>query len=232
MEPLVRCNHLTKYYGRFPALNDVSFLINPGRIVGLLGPNGSGKTTLIKIMNSLVTPTSGEILIQGEKPDVRSKARISYLPDKLFFNEFMTVDELMAYYEDFYVDFDGDRAFELFKDLHIDTSSRIKSLSKGTQEKVQLIMIMSREAKLYILDEPIGGVDPAARDYILNTIISNYNPEASIILSTHLISDIERILDDCMFLKNGRLILYNSAEALRQERGMSIDEIFREVFRC
>lgn len=232
MEPIVVCNHITKKYGIVPVLDDLSFAIAPGRIVGLLGPNGSGKTTLIKLMNSLIMPNHGEIYIDGNKPGIYTKSIVSYLPDRLYFNEFMSVEELMEYYIDFYADFNSEKATTLLADLGIDSKAKIRTLSKGTKEKVQLIMVMSREAKLYILDEPIGGVDPAARDYILNTIITNYNSQASIIISTHLIRDIEVILDDCLFIQNGRLVLYNSVEALRQERNMSIDEIFREVFRC
>ncbi|MCR5202746.1 MAG: ABC transporter ATP-binding protein [Lachnospiraceae bacterium] len=232
MNELLSLNGITKAYGANTVLDNVSFQIKPGRIVGLLGPNGSGKTTLIKIINSLCTPTSGEVLIQGNRPGIESKKIVSYLPDKLYFNDYMTVKELMEYYMDFYNDFNQDKCLTLLSNLQIDVNAKIKTLSKGTKEKVQLIMVMSREALLYVLDEPIGGVDPASRDYILNTIINNYNPEASIIISTHLISDIETILDDCIFLQNGRIVVYNSVEALRMDKNMSIDELFREVFRC
>ncbi len=232
MEPILVCNNLTKKFGSFTALDDVSFLINPGRIVGLLGPNGSGKTTLIKTINSLLVPTSGEILIHGQKPGVESKKVVSYLPDKTYFNEWMKVDELINYYADFYEDFSTQRAYELLQHLDIQKDKKLKTLSKGTKEKVQLIMVMSRKADLYVLDEPIGGVDPAARDYILNTIISNYDGNASIIISTHLISDIEKILDDVIFIQNGKLRLYNSVDSIRNEQGTSIDALFREVYKC
>ncbi|MCR5623882.1 MAG: ABC transporter ATP-binding protein [Lachnospiraceae bacterium] len=232
MDQLLVCNHIVKTFGKGPVLNDVSFQIMPGRIVGLLGPNGSGKTTLIKIINSLIKPTNGEIFINGEAPGVNSKNVISYLPDKIYFSEWMTVDELVKYYADFYPDFEVETANNLLSRLNIDTKQRIKKLSKGTKEKVQLCMVMSRKAKLYILDEPIAGVDPAARDYIMETILTNYNREASIIISTHLIADIENILDDAIFLREGQIAMYNSVDNLRQQYNMSLDNIFREVFRC
>ncbi len=232
MEQLLVVNHLTKSFGRNIALNDISFQVMPGRIVGLLGPNGSGKTTLIKIINSLISPTSGQVLINGEAPGVNSKKIISYLPDKPYFNDWMKVTELIDLYEDFYEDFDRNTALNLLGNLHINPSDKIKKLSKGTIEKVQLIMVMSRKAKLYILDEPIAGVDPAARDYILSTIISNYNRDASIIISTHLIADIENVLDDALFLREGNIAMYNSVENIRSTYNQSVDATFREVFRC
>lgn len=232
MDNLLVCNNLTKKFGALNALDNISFSMKPGRIVGLLGPNGSGKTTLIKLINQLLVPDNGEILINGHAPGIETKKIVSYLPDKLYFNEFMTVKELMNYYVDFYTDFSTEKCMTLLKDLKIDINSKIKTLSKGTKEKVQLIMVMSRDALLYVLDEPIGGVDPAARDYIISTIINNYNPNAGVIISTHLINDIENILDDCIFLKEGKVILYDSAENLRLNNNKSIDELFREVFKC
>ena len=232
MKPIVECKNVTKKYGNLNALDDVSFKIQPGSIVGLLGPNGSGKTTMIKLINSLIKPEEGEVLVDGMEPGVESKKIVSYLPDRMYFDDYMKVRELMAYYKDFYEDFNERKAIELLDDLRIDVDAKIKTLSKGTKEKVQLIMVMSRDAKLYVLDEPIGGVDPAARDYILNTIINNYAPDSAILISTHLIGDIEKILDDCLFIQNGKLVLHKTVEETRIENEMSVDEMFREVFRC
>ena len=229
---ILECRGLTKFYGRKSALRAVNLDIEPGRIVGLLGPNGSGKTTLIKICTGLLTSTSGEAVIDGMKPGPETKAIVSYLPEITYLNDWMKVSQLIAFFCDFYSDFSSERAYEMLKNLGIDENEPLKSLSKGTKEKVQLILVMSREAKLYLLDEPIGGVDPAARDYILNTIIKNYNPEAAVVISTHLISDIEQVLDDVIFIKEGEIVLASSVDDLRESQGMSVDAYFREVFRC
>lgn len=232
MSELLNIQNLSKKFGWNDALNDVSLSVESGKIYGLLGPNGSGKTTLIKLINGLLVPNSGTILVDGKQPGPYTKSVISYLPDKLYFNKWMKVSELLEYYADFYSDFDITRAKDMLERLHISENEKLKSLSKGTKEKVQLILVMARRAKLYILDEPIGGVDPAARDYILETILSNYDPEASIIISTHLIRDIENILDDVIFLQNGKVVMTSSVDDIRQEKGMSVDDLFREVFRC
>lgn len=229
---LVKCNGLYKDYGFKKVLKDINITIPKGRIVGLLGSNGSGKTTLIKLMNDLITPTKGEVLINGEKPGVNSKKIISYLPERTYLNMDMKVSEILEYFSDFYSDFDTQKAIKLLKKLNISTTDRLKTMSKGTKEKVQLVLVMSRKADLYILDEPIGGVDPAARDYILDTILTNFNKDASIIISTHLISDIERILDDVIFISNGEIVLYEEADKLRKKEKKSIDTIFREMFKC
>jgi ABC-2 type transport system ATP-binding protein len=229
---VLKCVGLTKNYGAKTALRDVSITVEPGRIVGLLGPNGSGKSTLLKLCNGLLTPTGGHALIGGEPPGVRTNTIVSYLPEVTYLNDWMKVSDLLGFFKSFYADFSAEKAEEMLKNLGIDRRETLKSLSKGTKEKVQLILVMAREAKLYLLDEPIGGVDPAARDYILNTIVKNYNEEASVIISTHLISDIEQILDDVIFLKNGEVALESSVDDLRAERGMSVDAYFREVFRC
>ena len=229
---LVKCNGLYKDYGFKKVLKDINIAIPKGRIVGLLGSNGSGKTTLIKLMNDLITPTKGEVLINGEKPGVNSKKIISYLPERTYLNMDMKVSEILEYFSDFYSDFDTQKAIKLLKKLNISTTDRLKTMSKGTKEKVQLVLVMSRKADLYILDEPIGGVDPAARDYILDTILTNFNKDASIIISTHLISDIERILDDVIFISNGEIVLYEEADKLRKKEKKSIDAIFREMFKC
>jgi ABC-2 type transport system ATP-binding protein len=197
-----------------------------------LGPNGSGKTTFIKICNALLTPSEGKILIDGFEPGVETKKVVSYLPEKSYLNDWMKVSEIVEFFKDFYADFNRDKAYDMLGRLKIDAKTRLKTLSKGTKEKVQLVLVMSREAKLYLLDEPIGGVDPAARDYILETIISNYSENAAVIISTHLIADIERILDDVIFLKDGKVILSKSVDEVRDESGKSIDALFREVFRC
>jgi ABC-2 type transport system ATP-binding protein len=210
----------------------VSFTLEPGKIVGLLGPNGSGKTTLIKIINGLLTTTEGEVLINGSKPGPETKAIVSYLPDATYLSNSMRVDEVLDFFEDFYADFDKARAREMLSQLEISPSAKLKSLSKGTKEKVQLIVVMSRQAKLYVLDEPIGGVDPAARDYILRTIITNYSPESTVIIATHLISDIESVLDEVLFIDRGTIVLQDSVDHIRETRGQSVDEMFRQVFAC
>ncbi len=226
------CINLTKQYGSTTALDDVTLHLEAGRIVGLLGPNGSGKTTLIKLATRLLQPTNGSILIDGEMPSVDSKSKIAYLPDREYLPLWMKIDDLVEFYKDFYPDFDEDRAISLINDLGIDRTKRMKQLSKGTKEKVQLILTMSRKAKIYILDEPIAGVDPAARDYILKTIISNYDENALVIISTHLIQDVEQILDEAVFIKQGKVILHESTDEIRNQNGMSVDAYFREVFAC
>jgi len=234
MDYLVRAEGLYKRYERkaIPALNGLNLIIPHGRIVGLLGPNGSGKTTFIKLLNGLLTPTAGTVTINGLTPGIETKAVVSYLPERTCLQSSMKVKELISFFKDFYADFSPERAFEMLASLGIDPNAKLKTLSKGTREKVQLILVMSRNAQLYILDEPIAGVDPAARDYILKTIISNYNPNATILISTHLISDIENILDDVIFIKNGNIVLYAPAEKLREDKGKSLDAYFREVFSC
>lgn len=234
MSELIETRNLTKSYVKKgePALKNVNLTIPRGRIIGLLGPNGSGKTTLIKLINDLLRPTSGEILINGEAPGVNSKASISYLSERPSLPTGKKVSEVIDFYHDFYADFDREKAYEMLASLQISGDSRIKTLSKGTKEKVQLILVMSRDAELYILDEPIAGVDPAARDYIIRTIISNYRQDASVLLSTHLISDVENVLDDVIFIKDGQIILSSSVEELRAREGKSLDSYFREVFAC
>ena len=228
---LLECNGLTKKYGHIVALEDVTFRIEPGRIVGL-GPNGSGKTTLMKLANGLLTPTSGTLTICGAAPGKESHAMVSYLPERTSIPLWMTAEQLMDFYQDFYQDFRRAAAEEMLAHLKIQPKQRIKQMSKGTREKVQLIMVMSRAAKLYLLDEPIGGVDPATRDYILSTIIGNYEPEATVVISTHLISDVEKILDEAIFVHQGRVVLQTSVDQIREEKGMSVDALFREVFKC
>lgn len=230
--PILECRGLSKYFGAVRALDNVSFAVEPGRIVGLLGPNGSGKTTLIKLANGLLTPTGGEILVDGRKPGTETKAIVSYLSDKEYLPDWMTARQLMEFFGDFYADFDAARARDMLARLGIGENMRIKQMSKGTREKAQLIMVMSRQTKLYLLDEPIGGVDPATRDYILDTIIRNYNPEAAVVISTHLIADVEQVLDDVIFIQNGHILLQSSVDAIREEKGKSVDQYFREVFRC
>ena len=229
---ILECRDLTKRYGKATALEGVNLSVEPGRVVGLLGPNGSGKTTLIKLANGLLTPTGGEILIDGMKPGPESKALVAYLPDRDYLADWMTPKQQMDFFADFYPDFDREKAQAMMDRLGIDQNQKFKQLSKGTREKVQLILVMSRSAKLYLLDEPIGGVDPATRDFILDTIIRNYNPEAAVIISTHLIADVEQVLDDVIFLQNGHVALQSPVDTIREERGMSVDQYFREVFRC
>lgn len=231
MSELLRCENLTKQYGKTTALNGVTFTLESGKIVGLLGPNGSGKTTFIKILNGLLTPTVGEVYIDGEKPGPSTKAKVAYLPDNIYLNGWMTVEQIVAYFSDFYADFSSERAFEMLARLGISPKQKLKALSKGNKEKVCLILVMSRQAKLYVLDEPIAGVDPAARDYVISAIINNYNPNATVLISTHLISDIEQILDEVLFLRDGYLVLKKSVEDIRAEEGKSVDELFREVFK-
>lgn len=232
MTDLLKLHHVSKNYGKFNALNDVTLNLPAGKIIGLLGPNGSGKTTLIKLINGLLQPTNGDIVIDGYRPSVETKKIISYLPDTTYLQDNMKVKDLLILFKDFYQDFDNERAMTLLNDLNISLEQKLKNLSKGNKEKVQLILVMSRKAKLYILDEPIGGVDPAARDYILKTIINNYSEEASVIISTHLIADIEPILDEVIFIQNGSIVLQGNADDLREEHGQSIDAIFRETFRA
>ena len=229
---LLQCTGLTKKFGTKAALDDIDLTIEKGKIVGLLGSNGSGKTTFLKLCNGLLTPSSGSVTINGMNPGIGTKAIVSYLPEQTYLNDWMTVSDIIKFFEDFYNDFRRERALEMLSNLNISTNDRLKTMSKGTKEKVQLILVMAREAKLYLLDEPIGGVDPAARDYILNTIIKNYNPEATIIISTHLISDIESILDDVIFISGGRVVLTSSVDEIREEKGKSVDALFREVFKC
>lgn len=231
MSEILHCAGLSKNYGNTAALDRVTFTLESGRIVGLLGPNGSGKTTLIKIVNGLLTPTAGHVYIEGEAPGPSTKTKVAYLPDSIYLNSWMTVKQIVEYFADFYADFDPDRAYEMLNRLGVSSKSRLKTLSKGNKEKVCLILVMSRQAKLYVLDEPIAGVDPAARDYVISTIINNYNPDATVLISTHLISDIEQVLDEVLFLQNGHLILHKSVDDIRAENGKSVDELFREVFR-
>ena len=229
---ILECRDLCKRFGGVHALDNINLTLEPGRVIGLLGPNGSGKTTLLKLANGLLTPTSGELLIAGEKPGPATKALVSYLPDRPYLADWMSAKQLMDLFEDFSSDFDRDLAMEMLLRLNIGPEQRIKQMSKGTREKVQLIMVMSRRAKLYLLDEPIGGVDPATRDYILDTIIRNYNPEAAVLISTHLIADVEQVLDEVIFIQNGRVTLQSSVDEIREEKGMSVDQYFREVFKC
>lgn len=229
---LLEVNHITKSYGNNIVLNDVTFSIPKGKIVGLLGPNGSGKTTLIKLINDLLKEDSGTIKVNGLDLGVETKKLISYLPDKNYLNNNMTVLELLNYFKDFYEDFRIDKAKELISKLDLDLNQKLKTMSKGTKEKVQLILVMSRKAKLYILDEPIGGIDPAARDYIINTILTNFSDDASLLISTHLISDLEKVLDEVIFLKNGKVVRSGSTDEIRKETKMSINDLFREEFKC
>ena len=226
------CRALGKRYGHVQALENVDITVESGRVVGLLGPNGSGKTTLIKLANGLLTADGGSISICGKAPGPETRALVSYLPDRPMLPMWMKAQELVKFYADFYADFDTQRAQDMLARLGVPADRRIKQMSKGTQEKVQLILVMSRRAKLYLLDEPIGGVDPATRDYILSTIITNYNPEAAVIISTHLIADVENILDEVIFLKEGRVVLQSMVDDIRMEQGKSVDGLFREVFRC
>lgn len=233
MNPILECKDLSKTYdNHFYALNHFTLTLEPGQIVGLLGPNGSGKTTLIKLINGLLQPTCGEILINGAAPGTTSKKIVSYLPERTYLDESMKVQNILSFFSDFYADFSLERAFRMLEDLKISSQARLRTLSKGTKEKLQLILVMSRDAQLYVLDEPIGGVDPAARDYILRTILHNYREDATILLSTHLIHDIENILDRVVFLRRGQLALNSTVDAIRSKQGKSVDELFREVFRC
>ena len=229
--PLVYLDHVTKNYGHEVALTDVSLNIQPGRIIGLLGPNGSGKTTIIKLINGLLQPSLGNIYIHGQLPSPASKKVVSYLPDTTYLSENIKISDAIRYFQDFYSDFNVQRAYQLLNDLHLHPNQKLNSLSKGNKEKVQLILVMSREADLYVLDEPIGGVDPAARDYILRTIIQNRRPNSSVLISTHLIADIEQVLDEAIFINQGRILLHENTTVLRNQHGKSIDEIFRDQFR-
>lgn len=229
---IFECKNLTKKFGAKTALNNVSLSVSRGKIIGLLGPNGSGKKTMIKIANGLLTPTSGEILIDEKNINCETKKIVSYLPDKNYLNDWMTIKELVEMFEAFYEDFNSEKAYKMIENLNIDKNEKLKTLSKGNKEKVQLILVMSRKAELYFLDEPIGGVDPATRDYILDSIIKNYSQNATVIISTHLISDIEKILDEVIFIKNGEIILHENVDDLREREEKSVDELFREVFKC
>ena len=229
---LLECKHLCKEFDNIKVLKEVNLTIPRGKIIGLLGKNGMGKTTLIKLINDLLTPTSGEVLINGNKLGIASKKIISYLPERTYLEKSMTIEQAFCYFEDFYDNFNKKKAIELLKDLNLEPYKKIAQMSKGMQEKLQLILVMSREAELYILDEPLGGVDPATRDYILDTILSNFKEGASVIISTHLIADIERILDEVIFIDNGEIKLQASADELRSKENASIDEIFRRSFKC
>ena len=228
----IEINNLTKNFGDLTALDDVTVSLEQGQIVGLLGPNGSGKTTLIKILNGLLQPTSGSVTINGYAPGVETKKVVAYLPDRNALPDYMTASQLMDIYEDFFEDFDRLKAEAMVDDLGINRKQTMKKMSKGTKEKLQLCLVMARQAEVYLLDEPIGGVDPATRDYILRTIISNYNENAVVLISTHLISDVESVLDDVVFLKDGRVVLHKAADEIREEKGESVDKLFREVFKC
>ena len=232
MENILECRGLVKFFPNCLALNNVDLTVPKGRIVGLLGPNGSGKSTLIKLANGLLTPTQGTILVDGKEPGIETKKIVSYLPERTYLTEWMTVQDMLDLFNDFYADFNIAKARDMLARLNIQTKARIKTMSKGTKEKVQLILVMSREAQLYLLDEPIGGVDPAARDYILNTIIANYNENATVLISTHLISDVEQILDDVIFINQGSVVLPSSVDDIREKQDKSVDALFREVFRC
>ena len=232
MTPILECRDLCKSYGRTRALEHVNLTVEPGKIVGLLGPNGSGKTTLIKMANGLITWDSGELLIDGKAPGKETKTIVSYLPERTYLADWMSVRQLLDFFCDFYPDFQRARAEEMLSRLDIRQDMRIRQMSKGTREKVQLILVMSRKAKLYLLDEPIGGVDPATRDYIIHTIIGNYAPEAAVVISTHLIADVEQILDEVIFISQGQIVLQKSVDEIRETQGKSVDQMFREVFRC
>ena len=229
---ILKCSNLTKCYGKVEALSDVSLSIQSGRIIGLLGPNGSGKTTLIKLINGLLTPSAGTVTVNGNAPGTETKKVVSYLPERTYLANWMSVKQLLDYFQDFYEDFDRERAKAMLERLNIREEQRIRQMSKGTREKVQLILVMSRRAKLYLLDEPIGGVDPAARDYILQTIISNYAPDAAVVISTHLIADVEQLLDEVIFINNGRILRHTAVDTIREQMGKSVDALFREEFKC
>ena len=228
---ILECRELTKYFDSSLALDHVSLTVEPGRIVGLLGPNGSGKSTLIKLANGLLVPSSGVVTIDGHAPGPETKELVSYLPERTYLSGWMNVVQLLDFFCDFYPDFDREAAEHMLTALEISPTQRIKQMSKGTREKVQLILVMSRRTRLYLLDEPIGGVDPATRDYIIHTILTNFNPDSTLLISTHLIADVERILDDVVFISRGQLVLHQSVDQIRQERGCSVDDLFREVFR-
>lgn len=229
---IIEIKDLSKAYGSKLALSGIDLSVGKGQIVGLMGPNGSGKTTLIKIILGLLTADAGEVMIKGEKPSEKTKAKLSYLPDKMTYPAYMTAGGLVRLYQDFFEDFDKLKALSMLNDLGIEKNLKLKAMSKGTKEKVQLILTMARKAEVYLLDEPIAGVDPATRDYILRTIITNYNPEAVVVISTHLIADVESVLDDVIFIKDGEVVVHETADNLREKKGQSIDKLFREVFKC
>ena len=231
-EYILQCNELTKKFGSKTALSKIDIKLKRGKITGLLGPNGSGKTTLIKLANGLLHPDGGEIFIDGKTPGAESKAIVSYLPEKTYLNDYMTVKEIIQFFCDFYSDFDKSRALDMLARLGINENDKLKTMSKGTKEKVQLILVMSRRAQIYFLDEPIAGVDPAARDYILETIITNYDENSAIVISTHLIADVEKVLDEVIFLKYGEIVMHKSVDEIREDEGKSVDMLFREVFKC
>lgn len=231
-EMLISCTDLCKNYGSGVVLDRLNLNIGRGRIVGLLGPNGTGKTTLIKLLCGLLQPTSGSVRVAGLAPGPETKALISYLPDRMYFADWMRASDLLDLFGDFYADFDRERALAMCASLGISPGARLKTMSKGTKEKMQLILVMSRRAQLYLLDEPIAGVDPAARDFIMNTILTNYSPEATVLISTHLIGDIERVLDEAVFLRDGQVILHDTVDNIRQSHGKSVDALFREMFRA
>ena len=231
-EQLIVCRGLSKAYGRKPALSGVDLEVGRGRIVGLLGPNGSGKTTLIKLMCGLLQPTAGEIEIGGQPVGVATKAQVSYLPDRMYFANWMRAVDLFDLFRDFYRDFDYEKAIAMCRSLGVEPHDRLKTMSKGTKEKVQLVLVMARKAQLYLLDEPIAGVDPAARDFILRTILTNYNEEGTVLISTHLIADIEKVLDEAIFLKQGKIMLHETVDNIREKEGKSVDALFREIFRA
>lgn len=232
MGSILELKDLSKVYPETTALSHINLTLPKGKIIGLLGPNGSGKTTLIKLAAGLLVPTAGELLIEGKEPGIETKAVVSYLPERPYFSQWMNAEQMLDYFADFYSDFDRARAMDMMKKLEINPKAKMKTLSKGTKEKVQLILVMSRHAKLYLLDEPIGGVDPATRDYILETIITNYEQDSTVIISTHLIYDIERALDEFVFINKGNIVMYDSVDGAREKHGKTIDELFREVFRC
>ncbi len=229
---LLQCKNITKNYGDKEILKNINLTISSSKIIGLLGKNGTGKTTLIKLINGLLTPTTGEILVNGKPLGIESKLSISYLPERTYLDKSMTVNDTVKYFTEFYQNFNPKKAYKLLKDLNLDCNQKLQKMSKGMQEKVQLVLVMSREADLYILDEPLGGVDPATRDYILDTILSNFKDGSSVLISTHLISDIERILDEVIFIDSGKIILQEDADTLRNKEKESIDEIFRRKFKC
>lgn len=232
MNAILECKSLSKKFSGFTALSDINLTLERGRIIGLLGPNGSGKSTFLKIINGLLVPDAGKILIAGNEPGIETKKIVSYLPERTYLADWMKVSEIIDFFKDFYDDFDREKASDMLKRLQIEPDKKLKTLSKGTKEKVQLILVMSRHADLYCLDEPIGGVDPASRDYILDTIITNYNENATVLISTHLIAEIENILDEVIFLKNGSVTLHSTVDDIRTKEGKSIDSLFREVFKC
>ena len=231
MNEILKCTGLSKRYGSVQALNRVDLTVERGKIIGILGPNGSGKTTLIKLINGLLTPTEGSSLVGGEAPGVETKKIVSYLPDNSFLPSWMTAEQIIKLFCDFYEDFRPELAYEMLDRLGVSKTTRLKNLSKGNKEKVCLILVMSRNAQLYVLDEPIAAVDPATRDYVISTIINNYNPEASVLISTHIIADIEPVLDEAIFINRGEIVLHKTVDEIREERGMSVDALFREVFK-